>query len=146
MYGVIFHALILLQIAAGLGQSELFYSWVIAMFNMGALVGAVGSGILVKHVPYWHLVLLVLVLHTIGYVLYAISYDGWVIMISKFLSGTFIGGEMTLALSYFAESSLQYEEILLQLDKKITKGNTRRRLFAWHNVGVGLGYIIGPGR
>ena len=115
------------------------------MFNMGALVGAVGSGILVKHVPYWHLVLVILALHIIGYVLYAISYDGWVMMVSKFLSGTFIGGEMTLALSYFAESSLQYEEILLQLDKKVIKGNIRRRLFALHNVGVGLGYILGPG-
>lgn len=67
-------------------------------------------------------------------------------MASKFLSGIYIGGEMTLALSYFAESSVEYNNILLQMKKKPTQdGILRRRLFAWHNVGVGIGYILGPG-
>ena len=135
----------IIQIQPGLGESELFYSWVIALFNIGALVGAVGSGFLVKHIPYWHLVLGNLLMHTIGYILYAISQDGVVIMVSKFLSGIFIGGEMTLALSYFAESSVAYEKIYSQLGRKTDAGTIRRSLFAWHNVGVGIGYIIGPG-
>ena len=134
-----------LQIEPGLGESELFYSWVIALFNIGALFGAVGSGLLIKYIPYWHLILLTLLTHTVGYILYAISNQGWVIMISKLLSGVYIGGEMTLALSYFAESSVEYENIMLKLGKDKKSGSIRRKLFAWHNVGVGVGYFIGPG-
>lgn len=136
----------LAQITPGLGQSELFYSWVIAVFNIGALFGAVGSGFLIKYIPYWHLILAILASHTVGYVLYAISYEGWVIMVSKFLSGIFIGGEMTLALSYFAESSTEYRTIWKQMGENYEERNTiRRKLFAWHNIGVGIGYILGPG-
>lgn len=134
------------QIAPGLGESELFYSWVISIFNIGALFGAVGCGLLIKYLPYWHLILFILVTHSIGYVLYAISYEGTLIMISKFLSGIFIGGELTLALSYFAESSVDYTNLMLQRGEKCDEGTVRRRLFAWHNIGVGVGYIIGPGR
>ena len=133
------------QISPGLGQSELFYSWVIAIFNIGALFGAVGTGFLIKYIPYWHLILAILASHTVGYVLYAISYEGWVIMVSKFLSGIFIGGEMTLALSYFAESSTEYRMIWKQMGEKCEAGMVRRKLFAWHNIGVGIGYILGPG-
>lgn len=133
------------QISPGLGESELFYSWVIALFNIGALFGAVGTGFLIKYIPYWHLILLTLILHTVGYVLYAISYEGWVIMLSKFLSGIFIGGEMTLALSYFAESSAEYKNIWQQMGEKRDESIIRRKLFAWHNIGVGIGYILGPG-
>lgn len=101
---------------------------------------------MVKCIPYWHLILLILVLHTFGYVLYAISSEGWIIMVSKFLCGTYIGGEMTLALSYFAESSVEYDRILLQLGNTNNVDRTiRRKLFAWHNVGVCIGYILGPG-
>ena len=66
-------------------------------------------------------------------------------MLSKILSGIFIGGEMTLALSYFAESSVEYERIQHKLGEKVKSSSVRRKLFAWHNVGVGIGYIIGPG-
>lgn len=112
---------------------------------MGAFFGAVGTGILSKYIPYWHLTLLMLISHTFGYVLYAISYKGWVIVLSKFLSGIFIGGEMTLALSYFAESSAAYKNVLLQMGVKCDEGTLKRKLFAWHNIGVGIGYILGPG-
>lgn len=131
--------------APGLGESELFYSWVIALFNCGALFGAIGTGFLIKYIPYWHLTLLILISHTVGYVLYAISYAGWVIMFSKFLSGVYIGGETTLALSYFAQSSVEYKNIRLQSGEKCDESTIRRKLFAWHNIGVGIGYILGPG-
>lgn len=91
---------------------------------------------------------MVLISHTIGYVLYAISNAGWVIMLSKLLSGVYIGGEMTLSLSYFAESSVEYIKIssIMGRDTKAQEsGVIRSKLFAWHNIGVGIGYILGPG-
>lgn len=99
-----------------------------------------------KFFPYWHLVLFSLVLHTIGYVLYAISNEGWLIMISKLLSGYFIGAELTLALSYFAESSIDYQAMMKELGKTVESSEAiRNNLFALHNVGVNIGYFLGPG-
>ena len=67
-------------------------------------------------------------------------------MLSKLLSGVYIGGDLTLSLSYFAESSEDYRNTLLELGKKPDDtGTIRRKLFAWHNIGVGVGYILGPG-
>ncbi len=132
------------QIPAGLGLSEEFYSWIITIFNCGALIGAVGTGILIKLFPFWHMIMSTLICHTAGYILYALSYDKSIIIISKLLSGVFIGGEMTLSLSYFAISAEEYNKLLKEMDLD-TRPNMARALFAWHNIGVGIGYIIGPG-
>lgn len=86
----------------------------------------------------------ILICHTVGYILYALSYEKSIIIISKLLSGVFIGGEMTISLSYFAISVTRYNKILLQLDAKVMSDLTQV-LFAWHNIGVGIGYILGPG-
>ena len=110
------------------------------------MIGGFASGCLVKFIPYWHLVLFSLVLHTIGYILYAISNEGWLIMTSKLLSGYFIGAELTLALSYFAESSIDYKAAMKEIGKTVESSATvRNRLFAWHNIGVNVGYFLGPG-
>ncbi len=131
----------------GLGQTESFYSFLISLFNLGALVGAVLCGFLVKVLPYWYLIMFSLFAHTIGYVLYAVTSIGWLIMISKFLSGFFIGAELTLALSYFAESSIEYHRLRLEVDaeKESSSQQFRNMLFALHNVGINIGYIFGPG-
>ena len=131
---------------SGLGQTESFYSLVISLFNIGALVGAMVCGFLVKCIPYWHLILFSLFTHTMGYILYAITYIGWLIMISKFLSGFFIGAELTLALSYFAESSIEYDRLRSKMGCKVeSSSNLRNMLFALHNIGINIGYIFGPG-
>ena len=131
---------------SGLGQTESFYSLVISIFNIGALVGAILCGFLVKCVPYWHLILFSLFTHTVGYILYAITYIGWLIIVSKFLSGFFIGAELTLALSYFAASSLEYEKLRSEMGQKVESGSPlRNMLFALHNIGINIGYIFGPG-
>ena len=124
----------------------MFYSWVITVFNMGAFIGGLGTGCLVKFIPYWYLILVSLVLHTVGYIAYAISNEGWLVMTSKLLSGYFIGAELTLALSYFAESSIDYEAAMTKLGKPTDSGEgIRNKLFALHNIGVNIGYFLGPG-
>ena len=106
------------------------------------------GGLLLRWVPYWHLVFTSLGLHTLGYILYAVATSGWVVMLSKLLSGVFIGAEMTLALAYFGESNLAYKAAV----KELGKGGERRAarmkhtLFALHSVGVNVGYVFGPGR
>lgn len=67
-------------------------------------------------------------------------------MTSKLLSGYFIGAELTLALSYFAESSIDYQIAMKKLGKTVESSEAvRNNLFALHNVGINIGYFLGPG-
>lgn len=68
-------------------------------------------------------------------------------MVSKLLSGVFIGAEMTLALSYFGESNSAYKKAVEGKGKKKEKGagRVKHTLFALHSVGVNVGYVFGPG-
>ena len=135
-----------LQVEPGLGESEAFYSWVITVFNVGAILGSLSGGLLLKWVPYWHLLLGSLVFHTLGYILYAVASTGWLIMLSKLLSGIFIGAEMTLALAYFGESNSSYKTAIKELGKEDGKATrVKHQLFALHSVGINIGYVFGPG-
>jgi len=133
-------------VETGLGQSEEFYSALISLFNIGAFAGAVFCGLMLKCIPYNQLIFGSLVAHILGYVIYGVTDIGWLIMVSKFLSGLFIGAELTLALSYFAESSVLYKKLRFELgdDTEYSFGS-RDSLFAWHNIGINIGYIFGPG-
>ena len=67
-------------------------------------------------------------------------------MLSKLLSGVFIGAEMTLALAYFAESNSSYKTAITGLGEEESRANRmKHQLFALHSVGVNVGYIFGPG-
>ena len=69
-------------------------------------------------------------------------------MISKFLSGYFLGAEETLALSYSFDSSQRYAEIQRERSGKNVKDTAvrvRNYLFAIHTIAFSLGFFIGPG-
>ena len=135
-----------LQLEAGLGESETFYSWVIATFFIGSVIGSLSNGALLKYVPYWHLILISLLLHTVGYVLHATAGTGWVLVLSKLLSGWFIGADTTLSLAYISESISNYHEALKKLGKDDGKVSLiRNRLFALYILGYNIGTVIGTG-
>ena len=117
------------------------------MFNFGGLVGALSAGFLIKFLPYWHLLLSGLILHTFGYILYAVSTQGWLVVVSKLFSGVFIGMEMTIALAYLAEKSIIYQAALKEKERDHEKNSPelRGKLFALDHVAVNIGYLLGPG-
>ena len=119
------------------------------MFNLGSLTGAILTGFLLLCIPYWYLILLGLILHTTGYILYAVTYVGWVIIISKFISGYFLGAQITLALSYASKSSLEYVEVQREMGKKSdesTAVRVRNYIFTLQSIGISLGFLLGPGK
>jgi len=137
------------QVQYGLGQSESFYAWLIAVFNFGSVFGAAAGGFLVKFLPYWYLFAASLVAHTTGYVLYAVTYQGWLIMLSKFLSGLFLGIQWALSISYTARSSHEYVSLIEERNGPTYEGSVekiKRYVFSSHTAGVGIGFIVGPGR
>ena len=71
---------------------------------------------------------------------------GWLIMLSKLMSGVYIGDQMTLSLANFGESNVRYCNAIKQQGKDEKKVKRMKRyLFALQSVGVNVGYIFGPG-
>ncbi len=134
--------IILIQTEFGLGESEAFYSWLIAIFNFGSVFGAIVSGFLVHCFPYWYLFAISLVTHITGFTLYAVSYERWLILISKFLSGYFLGAQWSLSIGYTAKSAEEYVGLLRG---KSSVEEVKRYVFSSHTVGVAIGFVVGPG-
>ena len=119
----------------------------IASFNVGKVFGAVFVGVFIRVLPYWHLILVSLLVHTLSYVIYALTTVGWLIVFSKLLSGTFLGTGMTLAFTYFGESYENYQAAMKELGKDSDKkSRVKDKLYALHSVGVHVGYLFGPGK
>ena len=67
-------------------------------------------------------------------------------MLSKLLSGLFIGTELTLGLTYISESNADYKATLKRLGEDDRKANhVKHRLFALNNAGYSIGDAIGTG-
>ncbi len=112
------------------------------------MIGGLVSGFLVETIPYWYLWVIALTTHTLGYIIYSLASQGWLIMISRLLAGYFLGAVITLSFSYFASSSAKYVERQSELGIK-TKENSKERLknysFTVLMFGYSTGFILGPG-
>ena len=70
------------QYEPGFGLSELMYASGFTLFNVGELVGALVTGLLIQFVPYSYISFIGLVIHILSYVLYAVSTQGWMLLLS----------------------------------------------------------------
>ncbi len=106
------------------------------------------SGVLVGYVPYWYLWAIAFVTHILGYIMYCVVSQGWLIMISRLLAGYILGSLVTLSFAYFSSSSEEYVETQKKLgiktdEKSVEKA--RNMLFTASAFGYSAGFIIGPG-
>ena len=113
--------LVCAQIPAGLGQSELLYSWAVAIYYFGEVAGAVIMGILVRHLPFWYALLIGLPTSPLGYFLYLTATTGQALLLSRLLIGTMAGIVPTIAYSYFGENAEHYSNICETGKDKRTK-------------------------
>ena len=101
---------------------------------------------LLKFLPYSYVILSSLLLHTVGYVLYAITNTSWLLILSRILAGLFIGVQTSCSLTYINESSAIYKKATQKLREDNVKANQiKYRLIALHYFGYCFGAIIGPG-
>lgn len=134
-----------------MGQSELFYSLAIATQNFGSVLGSIFCGILLRYVPFLVLFVNAICMHIIGYVLYGLSTQGWMLLIGELLAGFYLGGQGTLSYSYVTETSVIYEELLskregrIETDKK-REIRLRNLLFTLKTVGNSIGAFVGSGK
>ncbi len=137
-----------IQIEPGLGESELIYTLLNSAVNLGAMIGGLSAGFLVRCVPYWYLWLLTLISHIFGNILYSTGNQAWIIMIARLLVGCFTGASLTLSVSYVSTSSDTYIKVKSGVNKINNKDVAQLRsvLLSILSFAFTAGSIIGPGK
>ena len=118
------------------------------LFNVGELVGALVTGLLIQFVPYSYISFIGLVIHILSYVLYAVSTQGWMLLLSRPFSGLFVGSNLALAPTYFSDT---HELYLAALRKHGEEPENKKGvqikdiLYAFHALVMAGGFLLGTG-
>ena len=131
----------------GLEQSEAFYSLTYVALFVGHTTAAVATGLLFNLIPTWYLFLVSTLCHILGYLLYALATNGWMMILARVLAGMQLGAIDSLTFSYFGVSFEKYKQNLKILEKLEEKKATRVKgyLFSTNSIGTMLGFLIGAG-
>lgn len=100
----------ILIIWPGLGQSEFTYSWVVTIYSIGELIGAIVGGLLSSVLTYRFNIFLVNIILLIGGVLYALASQTWMIITARLLMGIHCGLGLVLLTSYIGVTTDQIEK------------------------------------
>ena len=131
----------------GLEQSESFYSLTYVALFVGHVMAAVTTGLLFNLIPTWYLFLVSTLSHTLGYLLYALATNGWMMILARVLAGLQLGAVDSLSFSYFGVSFEKYKQNLKVLgkfeEKKVAK--VKGYVFSSNSIGTTLGFWVGAG-
>ncbi len=109
------------------------------------MVGALVTGFLIETIPYWYLWNTALLFHILGYVIYSVASQNWLIMISRLLAGWYLGAYVTLGFSYFTTSSKIYVEAQKRLGIE-TNENSEEKVknfgFTLMSFGYSAGFVL----
>ena len=133
------------KIEPGLQQSESLYSLTYTVFFLGYTAGAIANGLLFNLIPTWYLFLVTILTHTLGYLFYALSINGWMMLVAHGLAGFSLGLYISVTFAYFGVSSDKYAENLKILDRFEEKKVTRVKgfIFSIYNIGNTTGFVFG---
>jgi MFS family permease len=136
------------NIEPGLEQSETFYSLTYVVLFSTYTISAVGAGLLFNHVPTWYLFMFSTLSHILGYLLYALATNGWMMILARGLAGVQLAACTSLVFAYCSVSFEKYTEnlkILGKYEKKKAK-RVKGYVFSLFIVGNSLGFAIGIGK
>ena len=135
------------KVEPGLEQSEAFYSLTYVALFVGHTLSAVAVGLLFSLIPTWYLFLVSTLCHTLGYLLYALATNDWMMILARGLAGMQQGSAVSIVFSYFAVSLKRYTENLKILGKfeeeKVAK--LKGYVYSSHSIGNVLGFTAGVG-
>ena len=132
-----------LQIRPGLGLDETFYSWAIAVYSIGELVTCLVFAMAAKYTSIKFLCCAKLGFLILGSVLYGSAHSGWMVIVGRFLQGSFLGAISFIMRVYLGETANLAIKLKCEDPKKSQIKNT---LFV---VGFGMGTLsvgVGPGK
>ena len=136
------------NIEPGLEQSETFYSLTYVVMFSTYTIAAVGAGLLFNHVPTRYMFIFSTLSDTLGYLLYALATNGWMMILARGLAGAQLGTCTSLVFAYSSLSFEMYTENLKILGKYEEKKAERVKgyVFSLFIVGNSLGFAIGIGK
>ena len=70
-------------------MSESVYAWSVSVNNIGGFLGGITGGILASTIPYWYSFLIALLFNVVGFLIYATSQYGWMIIVQDSWLGHF---------------------------------------------------------
>ena len=131
----------------GLEQSEAFYSLTYVALFVGHTLSAVAVGLLFNLVPTWYLFLVSTLCHTLGYLLYALVTNGWMMILARGLAGAQMGSVDSIAFAYYSISFEKYTENLKTLGRFEEKKSAKVKgyLFSSSTIGYTFGFGLGVG-
>ena len=136
------------KVEPGLEQSESFYSLTYTVLFAVHVIAAVTTGLLFNLIPTWYLFLVSTLSHTLGYLLYALATNGWMMILARALAGLQSGSVDSLIFAYYSVSFEKYKENLKTLGKFEEKKAARAKgyLFSSATFGYISGYALGVGK
>lgn len=137
-----------IQIHHGLGKSEFFYSWTVTAYSIGEVAFAPLAGYATVCIPYWYILMIGIAFHIVGFVLYSLSTNGWMVLLSRVLSGAFAGIIETIAYSYISEKESDYEAAHAEVykSKKPKPMRIKEYVYSYLTVAITISYLLGPGK
>ena len=132
----------------GLGLSELFYSWTVCVYSIGEILGASVAGYVTKYIPYRYTILLAALTLAVGLLLYALTVQGWMIIVARLLLGVHTGFDLVIVTAYLGETAI---EVTAKREaaggKRDHSGATLKdRLFIWFSFVTNGSYLCGLGK
>ena len=131
------------DIEPGLGQSEAFYSLTYMVLYFGYAASAVAVAILFNFIPTWYLFLASTLTFTLGYLLYALAVNGWMMLLARGLAGFSSGAVVSAVFAYYAVSYEKYTKDLKALGKYEEKKAAKMKGYVVSSYTIG--YVIGNG-
>ena len=147
-YVTIFLSGALQNIEPGLEQSETFYSLTYVVLFSTYTISAVSTGLLFNHVPTWYLFMFSTLSHTLGYLMYALATNGWMMIVARGLAGLQLGASTSLVFAYCSVSFEKYTENLKILGKyeKNKAERVKGYVFSLFFIGNSLGFASAIGK
>ena len=130
----------------------MFYAWMITVYSLGEVILAPISGYATRWCPYWYILVIGIVIHTIGYVFYSLATNLWVMFLARLLTGAYAGIIETVSYAYIGERANEYE-IAVAKRQKLTSGKKNKKAtrikekaYALLTLSITLSYLAGPGK
>ena len=135
------------KIEPGLELSEAFYSLTYVVLFAGYTISAVVVGLLFNLIPTWYLLLVSTVSLILGYLLYALAINGWMMLVARGLAGLSYGAVTALTFAYFGVSYEKYVEDLKILGEfeENRAAKMKGYIFSSEHIGYALGNGIAVG-
>ena len=118
------------------------------MYSIGELIGAPVAGYMTKYVPYHFTLLLAALMLAIGSFFYAMTIQGWMVLIGRLFIGLHTGMGLVVVSTYLGETGAEVAAKREAAGGKRDHGGTtlKDKLFLWFSFVMNVSYPLSMGK